>query len=475
MKRILFATGDRTFSMFLAEALLDKQITVEQPMLRSTHWDVCRAHSALELSVLVNHGRRQFDIVVLDQELPGPDCLEVIADLRRFEQTQDVAIFVIIERGKHQLVRRIASERYFVSGFIEKPVSPNSLRASLSHVGQRSRILVLDKQQSVIEDIALMVEEVGYDAFGLRSGEKVMSLKGLDGFDVLLCGAQLEDMSGAELCEIIKQSPQTQHLPFFIFGSMKQVAAITIAENEYRADGFIKAPISTQDLLQKLSAVTGRVRPSTIPPSDYPNQVKQTVKVSIPDDKADTAPQRAVPSENDTQRPGKNQPERPQSAAHRPKTGKGTAQRSPQEAAKRATRVRTTKVSAQTRMGSTNSYKKQSRATRRVPCRISVQLMNGTTVHESETLNISNGGIMVSTDIRVEMGNQVELTFSLPNLEETIKATGKIAWFSSPPVRSGEPKPLSVAGIKFNSIKNKHLEAIVDYVNNVAKVVYVAP
>ena len=82
---------------------------------------------------------------------------------------------------------------------------------------------------------------------------------------------------------------------------------------------------------------------------------------------------------------------------------------------------------------------------------------------------------MVSTDIRVEMGNQVELTFSLPNLEETIKATGKIAWFSSPPVRSGEPKPLSVAGIKFNSIKNKHLEAIVDYVNNVAKVVYVAP
>ncbi|MEE2904026.1 MAG: response regulator [Myxococcota bacterium] len=474
MKRILFATGDRSFSMFLAETLLDKQITVEQPMLRSTHWDICRAHSALELSVLVNHGRRQFDIVVVDQDLPGPDCLEVIADLRRFEQTQDVAIFVITERGKHQLVRRIASERYFVSGFIEKPVSPNSLRASLSHVGQRSRILVIDKQQSVIEDIALMVEEVGYDAFGLRSGEKAMSLKGLDSFDVLLCGPQLDDMSGAELCEIIKQSPQTQHLPFFIFGSMEQVAAITIAENAYRADGFIKAPISTQDLLQKLSAVTGRVRPSTIPPSDYPNYVKQTVKVSIPDDKADTAPQRAVPSENDTQRPGHHQPRKPQSA-QRPETGKSTSQQSPNEATKRAPRVRTTKVSTQTRLGSSHSYKKQSRATRRVPCRISVQLMNGTTVHESETLNISNGGIMVSTDIRVEMGNQVELTFSLPNLEETINATGKIAWFSSPPVRSGEPKPLSVAGIKFNSIKNKHLEAIVDYVNNVAKVVYVAP
>ena len=465
MKRILFATGDRSFSMFLAEALLDKQVTVDKPMLRSMHWDICRAHSALELSVLVDCGRRQFDIVVVDQQLPGPDCLEVIADLRRFDQTQNAAIFVITERGKHQLVRRIASERYFVSGFIEQPVSPSSLRASLSHVGQRSRILIIDKQQRVIEDIARMVEEAGYDAFGLRSGEKAINLKGLDGFDALLCGAELDDMSGAELCERIKQSPQLQHLPFFICGSMEQVATINIAENAYRADGFIKAPVSTQDLLRKLSTVTGKARPSSIPPSDYSGYVKQTVEVSIPDDKADTAPHRAVSLKNDTQRPNKTQLE----------TEKDTTKQSPKQTTRRDSRVRTTNVSAQARISSSDAYKKKIRATRRVPCRISVQLQNGTTVHESETLNISNGGIMVSTDIRMEMGNQVELTFSLPNLEETIKATGKIAWLSSPPIRSGEPTPLSVAGIKFNNIKDKHLEAIVDYVNNVAKLVYVAP
>ena len=473
MRRILFATGDRSFSMFLTEALLQKKVTVEQPMLRSPHWDICRAHSALELITLINYGKRQFDIIVVDQELPGPDCLEVIADLRRFEHTQDLPIFIITERGKHQLVRRIAAERYFVSGFIEKPVSAISLRANLTHLGHRSRILIVDQDQDQIEKIAKIIEDGGYDAFGLNSGEKALTLKNLEGFDVLLSSTTLEDMDGAQLCVRVKQSSDTQHLPFVIYGTMEQVGQISIDENAYRADGFIKAPVSPDELLRKLGGITGRARPSTIPPPAATNQAKQTVQLPLPDN-ADTKPNELtyatssqVEQSTDTKPPAASRlPLEP----HQPMTHVST-----QETAMNVPPSRSFSRRPVSRASSLGSYQKQNRATRRVPCRLSVSLMNGLAVHESETLNISNGGIMISTDVRLEMGQHVELNFSLPNLQETINATGKIAWFSRPPARPGEPEPTAVAGIKFSSIKNEHLEAIVNYVNNIAKVVYVAP
>ena len=82
---------------------------------------------------------------------------------------------------------------------------------------------------------------------------------------------------------------------------------------------------------------------------------------------------------------------------------------------------------------------------------------------------------MISSNEPLEMGMYLNMSFSLPASSTVIHAVGRIAWLSRPPSNEGGETEASVAGVKFSEIAQEHLRLIVDYVNRVAKVVYVAP
>lgn len=100
------------------------------------------------------------------------------------------------------------------------------------------------------------------------------------------------------------------------------------------------------------------------------------------------------------------------------------------------------------------------RVTRRVPITVTVDLMDEERTLRSETLDISEGGIFVAADTPPPVGSKVKLAFTVPG-HGPVKAVAKVAWVSG-----------AGMGLRFKSIDGEDLEAVVDYVNRVARVLY---
>src|SRR5688500_12409763 len=105
----------------------------------------------MEAYLLVTRGGRSFDVIVVDQGLPDQDPLELLDRLRKADVARAVPVFVMTERGRDQHSRRIASEHFSVAGFIEKPVTADSLRAALGNLERKRRVLLVESVPDIAE------------------------------------------------------------------------------------------------------------------------------------------------------------------------------------------------------------------------------------------------------------------------------------------------------------------------------------
>ena len=471
MKRILVAAGDKTLSRFVAESLLGRKINRTNPSLTSAQWDVSRAHTALEIELLVTRSGREFDVLVIDQNLPGQDLLTTLSVLRRTPQTADAPIFVMSERGRDQLTRQLASERYFVAGFIDKPVTTETLRTGLSNLERQRLIFVVDSDRDRAQISAEALRESGYEVRLCASGRAAIDAAREQRPDGVVCALSLNDMAGSDVCIQLKRQRETHNLPVLVHGEIADLARIEISENAHRADDFLREPFTGEMLVERVVPLAGR---GSTRPSEGP-EAATLAPPPIPARSMATAP--PVPVEGSiTARGGP-----PNDWSRRRRDTETNLHAMPYDAGDtiidgdavdpptlRDQFVNMPPPSASPSVAATK------RATRRVPCRVEVKIKDGETIYESETLNISNGGIMITTDHPLKVGTQIDLTFQLPESAKDIHAAGKVAWLSRAPEAAEGWRTLA-AGVKFTDIEPNHLKLIVDYVNRVANVVYVAP
>jgi uncharacterized protein (TIGR02266 family) len=276
-----------------------------------------------------------------------------------------------------------------------------------------------------------------------------------------------------------------------------ELLTVEIEENAYRADDFLREPFTAQTLMERIITLVGRgVSQSSIPPditSVEGANVPQVEAVGAglggegpttdrgpavkPDFPRSTGEILAVEERRSSPRtinmsslearipPAESQkssdlpvnrtldlhgrPRVPQDADSSPSLPPASASPSPSPASKRATR--------------------------RVPCNLSVSIKDGGgMIYKSETLNISNGGILISSDHPIEIGTHIDLVMEFPNSDKPITAVGKVAWVGR--AQGGvDGTPAYGVGLKFSRIDPNDLQRIVDYVNRVSRVVYVAP
>jgi uncharacterized protein (TIGR02266 family) len=68
----------------------------------------------------------------------------------------------------------------------------------------------------------------------------------------------------------------------------------------------------------------------------------------------------------------------------------------------------------------------------RVPCQAKVKFRAFGVTLSGDLLNISENGIYVATDYKMELGTAMEITFALPDCSGTvIQARGKVAWLNN--------------------------------------------
>ncbi|MCK6552189.1 response regulator, partial [Myxococcota bacterium] len=257
MKRLLVVAGDRALTKFVAEALLGRSLTQFVPR-SSDPWDISRAHTATEAFLLVTRGGRPFDVLVVDHVLPDQEPLELVDRLRKTDEARDVPIFFISERGRDQHSRRIASESYDVAGFIEKPVTIETLRSALGSLERKRRVLLVEPRAELAERYRAALAQAGFLPEVTARGRDALDRAPRFRPDLVISALELDDMRGADVCMELKRARGQASVPVILYGQVALLASQEISENALRADDFVQAPFDEGVLVERAASLVGR-------------------------------------------------------------------------------------------------------------------------------------------------------------------------------------------------------------------------
>lgn len=80
--------------------------------------------------------------------------------------------------------------------------------------------------------------------------------------------------------------------------------------------------------------------------------------------------------------------------------------------------------------------------------------------------NLSKGGVFIQTEDPLPIQSQINLTFTLPEVNIKIEAKGKVTWTYD--IKRGTSTVISGMGIKFTDLTAKHKALIEDYISKLS-------
>jgi serine phosphatase RsbU (regulator of sigma subunit)/DNA-binding response OmpR family regulator len=117
------------------------------------------------------------------------------------------------------------------------------------------RVLVVDDSDGIRQVFSEWLRRAGYTVIEAESGTEALSVISRSRFDLVLLDVHLPDMSGLEVCDVIKSSRATASIPVL------HVSATAIGPNDRTAalnrgaDGYLIEPIERDELLATVTSL----------------------------------------------------------------------------------------------------------------------------------------------------------------------------------------------------------------------------
>lgn len=216
------------------------------------------------------------DLVIMDINMPGTNGLQVMRNIKELEK----AIEVIVLTGLNSInnaVQALRAEGAF--DFLSKPLENHdqliiSVKQALekrrlnrekneffrkmeNHQPAERKILIVDDDPQIQESLTAILSAHQYEtevaSSGFEAGAKVTRFKpGLIILDLIM-----PEMSGFEVCRLIKKDPDTSHIKILAF------TAYDTKENrdlimEAGADGYLAKPVIIDTLLKHVKNLLNR-------------------------------------------------------------------------------------------------------------------------------------------------------------------------------------------------------------------------
>jgi CheY-like chemotaxis protein len=132
----------------------------------------------------------------------------------------------------------------------------------------RTRILVIEDNDTNLELMTYLAKAFGYDALTAREGQE--GLKVLHGcpMDLILCDLEMPGLSGFDVCRHIKTRPELQNIP------LVAVSALAMVGDRERVlaagfDGYITKPIDSQAFIRQIEAFLPAAKRQNQLPKQY--------------------------------------------------------------------------------------------------------------------------------------------------------------------------------------------------------------
>jgi PAS domain S-box-containing protein len=200
-----------------------------------------------------------FAAMTLDLGLPDQDGISLMLELRNNSKTCDLPVIVVsarAEEGKQEL----NSSAIGVVDWIQKPIDPANLVERLSRSlrpleDTRPRILHVEDDESVVEIVTTLIEEMGQVLIAKSLQEARALLRSHD-FDLVLLDLMLPDGSGESLLPLLHRS-DGKSIPVVVFSAreispdlVKNIKTVLIKSRTTNEDllSVIRAAIKSQGI-----------------------------------------------------------------------------------------------------------------------------------------------------------------------------------------------------------------------------------
>ncbi len=118
-------------------------------------------------------------------------------------------------------------------------------------------ILVIEDEQDLQQVLAYNLKQAGHEALLAGRGDEGLSLARKKRPDLVLLDLMLPDMSGKEVCKILKREPATSRVPV-IMVTARGEEIDRVLGFELGADDYVVKPFSVRELLLRVHAVLRR-------------------------------------------------------------------------------------------------------------------------------------------------------------------------------------------------------------------------
>jgi CheY-like chemotaxis protein len=111
-----------------------------------------------------------------------------------------------------------------------------------------ARILVIDDDESLLQMMSLMLKRAGHQSILASNGNEGIELARRELPDAALVDVMMPELSGYEVCRILREDPRTQDIPLLILTALSQREHRAQAEDS-GADDFVTKPVTRDDLV----------------------------------------------------------------------------------------------------------------------------------------------------------------------------------------------------------------------------------
>jgi DNA-binding response OmpR family regulator len=113
------------------------------------------------------------------------------------------------------------------------------------------RILIVDDEPNIVISLKFLMEQAGFEVHVSRDGKEAKQALGKFKPDLILLDVMLPHISGFELCQYIKESPEWQSVKVILLTAKGR--EVDVAKGlALGADDYITKPFSTKELVYKV-------------------------------------------------------------------------------------------------------------------------------------------------------------------------------------------------------------------------------
>lgn len=115
------------------------------------------------------------------------------------------------------------------------------------------RIYVIDDDKDLLKVVKSLLIKRGFDVFTFSDWELANNSIKVHEPQLILLDVFLSGIDGLDVCQKLKASPYTRHIPVLVFSAFPRIAECAI--HDYGADDFIAKPFEVGDLIKKIHSV----------------------------------------------------------------------------------------------------------------------------------------------------------------------------------------------------------------------------